>query len=215
MKKETKIRFISGAMAMMLANGIVFATPVNAGAEIYKRGTFIEETVEYGEKTYLRYVADKTDNLSQISRKICRYYGVEVTTKYWPVLAFLNDVKKAIVRPGDVFIFPLTIDEMDELYEALITSGWIKAYVKANNIYKPKKKVIVTVGDLLAEIYGDKTCVDPDFVQAYLKMQGLDGVYTIDSVIDHKTDMIFYLTEWLPTVEDIEEFQQKNKTKTK
>ena len=215
MKNKTKIRFISGAMAIMLANGIAFAKPVNAGAESYKRGTFIEEKVEYEQKEYLRYVADKTDNLSKISRKICHYYGIEVTTKYWPVLAFLNDVKKAIVRPGDIFLFPITIDEMEELYELLNTSGWIKAYVKANNIYKHKKKEVITVGDLLAEIYGDKTCVDPDFVYAYLKMHGLDGLYTIDSVIDHSTDMLFYLTEWLPTVEDVENYQQKNKTKTK
>jgi len=41
------------------------------------------------------------DNLSKISEKICGHYKKEVTTKYWPALAFLNGYPR-VINPGDI-----------------------------------------------------------------------------------------------------------------
>ena len=204
MKNETKVRIMSGVLTLVVAAGISLSNPGKVHAEnipTYKQGTFIEEPMEYEESQYKRYVVKKGDNISTISRKICNYYGEESTTKYWPVLAFLNNFPR-VIQPGDILIFPGTFEDVDGLWNDLNETGWIKRYVKENNVYGKKKKSNKTVGDLIAEIYGDKACADPDFVKAYLEAQGLGNKYSIDTPLNGN-DMLFELTEWIPTLEEL------------
>ena len=215
MDKKTKIRLMTGVMAVTMATSIAFINPQTAYAETntkYTQRTFIEEPMEYEESQYNRYVVKKGDNISLISQKICKYYGEEMTTKYWPVLAFLNGFPR-IIQPGDIIIFPGTFEDMDSLLNSLKETGWTARYIQKNDVYgKRKKQVTHTVGSLLAEIYGEQVCVDPDFVALYLNAQGLNGKYNIDSPVD-TTDMLFNLTEWIPTLQELEEFSLEQNTR--
>lgn len=211
MDKKTKTRLLTGALVVTMATSIPFINPKTAYAATntkYTQGTFIEEPMEYEESQYGRYVVKKGDNISIISQKICRYYGEEMTTKYWPVLAFLNGFPRTI-QPGDIIIFPGTFEDMDSLLNSLKENGWTSRYIRNNDVYgKRKKEVTHTVGELLAEIYGEQACVDPDFVALYLDAQGLHGKYNIDSPVN-TTDMLFNLTEWIPTLQELEEFNNE------
>jgi len=208
MKKETKMRLISGALVVTMATSMAFLNPQKAYAAtgtVYTEGKFVEET----ESKYGQYVVKKGDNASLISQKICRHFNVEMTTKYWPVIAFLNDFPR-IIQPGDIIIFPNSMEEMDNLLAKLKETGWTARYIQKNDVYgKRKKEVTHTVGELLAEIYGQDACIDPDFVSLYLEAQGLKNKYNIDSPID-TTDMLFNLTEWIPTLQELEEYQNEN-----
>ena len=207
MTKENKIRLISGALVVTMATSMAFANPQKVYAEtntVYTEGKFVEET----ESKYGQYVVKKGDNASLISQKICRHFNVEMTTKYWPVIAFLNDFPRTI-QPGDVIIFPNSMEEMDSLLAKLKELGWTARYIQKNDVYGKKKKEQhrTTVGELLVDIYGDKVCVDPDFVRQYLETIGLGNIYSYDTPIDTSNDMFFYLTEWIPTLDELNEFK--------
>ena len=209
MKKETKMKLISGALVVTLATSVALFNPQPAyaatGAE-YTQGTFIEEPMEYEESQFGRYVVKKGDNASKISEKICRHFGVDITTKYWPVIAFLNGFPR-VIQPGDIIVFPNSIEDMDNLLRSLRETGWLARYIQANDVYGTRKRQQrTTVGELLAEIYGSSACVDPDFVALYLRAVGLEGRYDIDSPIDG-TNMLFYLTEWIPTLQELDEYR--------
>ena len=217
--KVNKTKVMSYALALVMSTSTIALSTSEAYAEGInsqtvttsvkpKNGSFIDEPMEYEESQYLRYVVEKGDNISKISRKICKYFDEEPTTKYWPVLAFLNEFPRTI-QPGDVLIFPGTFEDVDGLWQDLNDAGWIKKYVKENNVYGSKKKKRETVGSLIAEIYGESACADPDFVSLYLEAQGLSQKYNIDSVIDGN-DMLFELTEWIPTIEELKEYRREN-----
>ena len=212
MTKETKLRLLSGALAVTLATSIFVFNPQKAYAETgtrYTHGTFIEEPMEYEESQYGRYVVKQGDNASRISEKICRHFNVEITTKYWPVIAFLNGFPR-VIQPGDIMIFPNSIEDMDSLLNSLRETGWLARYIQKNDVYgKRKKSRRTTVGELLTEIYGNSVCVDPDFVQLYQETIGMGNMLTYDTPIEYSTDMLFYLTEWIPTLQEIDEFQQE------
>ena len=210
MKKESKLRIASVALtASILINGFALTKPANAETK-YQRGTFITENVNE-ENNYFGYVVKKNDSLSTVSKKICKYLGIESTTKYWPVLAYLNNVKTTVIVPGDILVFPTTIEELESLLENLKESGWTNNYIKKNHIYKNKKRR--TVRSLVEEIYGSS---DDDFVELFLQIQGLESTYDIDSVIEAgDTEMLFDLTEWLPTMDELTEYDQKDRPKQK
>ncbi len=207
MKKETKLRLISGALVVAMATSAFLLNPQKAYAASgtrYTEGKFVEEATN--ESQFGQYVVKKGDNASLISQKICRHLDVEMTTKYWPVIAFLNNFPR-VIQPGDIIVFPNSIEEMDRLLNSLRETGWLARYIQKNDVYGKKKKENhrTTVGELLADIYGDTVCVDPDFVRQYLETIGLGNIYSIDTPIDTTNDMFFYLTEWIPTLDEIAE----------
>ncbi len=221
MKEENKIqlKIMSGLAALVMSASTITLGTTSAYAEgintnqvateqEYKNGSFIDELMEYEESQYRRYVVEKGDNVSVISKKICRYYGEDATTKYWPVLAFLNQFPR-IIKPGDVLIFPSTFEDMDSLWNDLKEAGWIKKYVRENKVYSSQKeKKIVTVKDLLSDIYGSQN-VDSTFVSNYLRVLGLSGKYNGDSKIEGNYDATFELTDWIPTYEEVTNSNKK------
>lgn len=230
MENSLKRRIISGVAAIVVASVVStfktekaeaetvaqkYTPPSYASEEVnnqkkYKPGTFIDEILDYEESQYKQYVVKNGDNISKISRKICKYYNEDPTTKYWPVLAFLNGFPK-VIHEGDVLVFPGSFEDMVGLWQDLDEMGWIKRYVRANDVYgNSKRKDDFTIGDLLAEIYGDEVCTDPDFVDLYLEAHGLKGQYNIDTIVKDYDGLFSMLTEWLPSVEELEEYRVEN-----
>ena len=211
---KDNIRFTTKVLSLALATGITLSSPCNCYAEKKpKQGSFIEYVVENGETKYNRYVVKEGDNLSHISEKICRFFGEEITAKYWPVVAFLNEFPRTL-RPGDIIIFPETYEELVLMYNDLKEIGWISRYSNKNDVYGKNKqrKYRKTIGDLLHEIYGDSVCVDEDFIRSYLKTVGLSDKYDSYSG-DFGNDELFELTDWIPTLKEIENSKSYKKSK--
>ena len=221
--KINMTKVMSYTLALMMSTSTISLSTVEAYAEGVKKnhvitttlatknGTFIDEPMEYEESQYKRYVVEKGDNISKISRKICNYFGEEPTTKYWPVLAYLNDFPR-VIQPGDIILFPGTFEDVDGLWQDLNETGWIKSYVEQNDVYGNNKKNRKTVSDLVKEIYGEN--VDINFVRLYLDALGLSQKYNINSVISGN-NMLFELTDWIPTIEELVEYQRENQQKLK
>ncbi len=216
MERDIKLRLMSGLSALIMSTSAISLGTVEAFAEgintnqatveqKYKNGTFIEDPLDYEESQYKRYVVEKGDNASLISKKICRYFGEEPTTKYWPVLAFLNQFPR-VIRPGDIMFFPGTFEDMDSLWNDLKDIGWIKKYIKENKVYSSQRvRKVETVKDLIMEIYGLKD-VSPTLVSSYLSMIGLSDKYNINTKIDGNNDALFELTDWIPMLEEVENY---------
>ena len=201
MKNDLKLRLKSGALALMVAAGIETASlPKTAAEDIkvtYKQGSFIDNF----ENDYLKYVVKKGDCSSIISSKICAYFGIKKDTKYWPVIAYLNDYPR-VIQPGDIIIFPKTIEEMNEMLTELKTKGYISTYVKKNHVYdNNQEKYHFTVKELIVDIYGD-IANNQNFINNYLNVQGLNDKYDANSVI-YNANQCFELTEWIPTIEEL------------
>ena len=194
MKKETKMKLMTGALVVTMAASTLGMTPAYAETGTKKQGTIVETQLENGQTRNV-YVVKEGDNLSRISEKLCRkVYGIEPTTKYWPVLAFMNGYPR-VAQPGDEMIYPETLDEMEARLDFLKKSGLYGKYVRQNNIYKKKFKV----KDLLNDIFGSTVCVDPDFINQYLTTLGLEDKYNADTVID-TVEELWNLTEWIPSL---------------
>ena len=149
---------------------------------------------------------------SSFTEKICKHNGVEVSTKYWPVIAYLNQYPRTI-RPSDIVIFLDSVENMDELLAGLKSSNWYSKYVQYNDIRKNAKKNI-TIGQVLDEIYGTGTSKDSAFVKKYLKTIGMDPEkYNAGSELNNYT--YFRLTDWIPTSEELVGENNKEKTKTR
>ena len=228
MEKTTRTRVMSGITALAMAFTMASMGEVKAeGLPTYKPGTFItgtesygdptdEENYDYEESQYGKYVVKKGDNTSKISEKICRYYDVDVTTKYWPVIAFLNGFPR-VLKEGDVVIFPGEFEDMENLLISLKENGWTARYIQKHDIYGSRKNQegTLTLGELLKDIYGDSVCVDEDFARKYLRVIGLRG-YNLDSIVNGNTDTYFRFTEWIPTLNELEiEPNQKVKRKNR
>ena len=217
MKKDS-LRITPKLIALLVAGGITLA-PVEGNCltdNSYDPGTFVkcvdlDESKHYGE-----YVVKKGDNLSRISEKVCSHLRIEITPKYWPVLAFLNGYPR-VIEPGDIILYPKSAEYLDLLNEKLKENGWTSKYKQTYKVYGekvPKKGLSMeSVGILLSSIYGDKVCVDEDFIRLYLKVQGLDEKYYLSSSFELSNETLFELTDWIPTLEEINEYQQKTKTK--
>jgi hypothetical protein len=200
---ERAVQFVKKATAtVMVAVTLLTAVPgvVNAEeAQTYRPGTFIEELMPYEESQYGRYVVQKGDNASKISEKICRYFGQPIEAKFWPVIAYLNEYPR-VIRPGDIIIFPGTYEDMVLLLDALDQSGWTATYKRVYKVYQHEKKL--TVKQLIQQIYLYDIRVDDDIANKYLKKLGLDGKYTVDSIITDN-DVLFEFVDWIPTLEDL------------
>lgn len=212
MDKNIKLRFISGVVATTLAVGgtLMLSNEPNAYADTIvkkKFGTFIEDFDPYEEGEYVKYIVQKGDNLSNISRRVCRYFEKNITTKYWPVIAYLNEYPRTI-HVGDEVIFPSNFEDMDELLKTLDESGWITSYrrllkkrkeIKAKYIEDNKDN---TVGAIIDDIYGEGKSSDKDFVKRYLSVVGLSSSYNETTILSK--DEIFKLTESIPSLEELE-----------
>ena len=218
--KDENIKLSRKLISLLVAGGISMA-PIHGSAitdNSRDPGTFVkyvemDETTEYGE-----YIVKEGDNLSRISEKVCSHLRIEITPKYWPALAFLNGYPR-VINPKDVVIFPKNANDLIELNEKLQEIGWTSRYKATYKVYgikKPKKPLsMLSVGGLLSEIYGPSVCVDPDFIHLYLEIQGLDDKYylTTRDCLDNET--LFRLTEWIPTLDELKEYNNKTKVKVK
>ena len=219
MEKE-KLRISPKLISLLLAGGIAL-TPVAASGltdNSYDPGTFVrkvdqDETLEYGE-----YVVKENDNLSRISEKVCSHLRIEITPKYWPVLAFLNHYPR-VIKPGDIIIFPKSAERLEEMNNKLQEIGWTSKYKQTYKVYGtkwPKKSLSMeAAAKLLYDIYGDKVCIDEDFIRLYLRIHGLDNKYVLTNNSKMDDDTMFALTEWIPTIDELNDYQEKTKPKTK
>ena len=213
MKKDDKqisVKLASGITILMLATATLSGT-VSAYAEgintndivetQYKEGQFITNYESTEDEIFNAYVVKKGDNTSKISEKICKYFGKEISTKYWPVVAYLNNYPR-IITPGDIVIFPETYEIMNETLTGLKESNWLSKYVQYQKVYDNNKKQPLTIGRILDDIYGKGTQNDADFVKRYLRVIGYRPSGNKDTqVLD--PDQYFELTEWIPTLEEL------------
>ena len=207
---------LTNKLVSLLAVATIALTPIAGnGASKYKEGTFITETVENGEETYNLYVVKEGDNLSRISEKVCSHFREEISTEFWPTIAFLNNYPR-VIRPGDLIMYPNSYDKMVEMNAKLRELGWTSRYIIKNKIYKKTKKSALpreTVASLLHDIYGDAVCVDEDFIRLYLKAQGLEDKYYLTNAQSITNEVLFELTDWIPTLDELEEVQNNKKSK--
>ena len=217
--KEKNLRVSPKLIALLVAGGIALA-PIPGTCltnNSYDPGTFVREVEMDETQEYGMYIVKEGDNLSRISEKICSHFRKEITPKYWPALAFLNNYPR-IIKPGDKIIFPKTFERLVEMNDKLQELGWTSKYKQTYKVYGTKKKVPLSmemVGVILSDIYGDEVCVDEDFIRLYLKVQGLDQKYYLNKAPSINPDDYFALTDWIPTIEEINEYQETHKTKTK
>lgn len=219
--KLKNIKLSKKFLSLLVAGGISLAptTGLAKTDNSYNPGTFVrrveqDERVEYGE-----YIVKEGDNLSKISEKICSHLRIEISTKYWPVLAFLNNYPR-VIEPGDIIIFPKNFAQLEELNNKLQESGWTSKYKQTYKVYgvkKDKKKISMeSLFEILDDIYGDTVCVDEDFIRLYLKVLGLDDKYILTKSNVKDDDDIYYdFTKWMPTIDEINDYQEKIKKKTK
>ncbi len=176
------------------------------------------------------------DSPSRISRIMCREYGVEETEKYWPVFCYMNRYPK-MIHPGDIVIYPETIEETIELYDFLERTNWIHDYVVANDVYNERQRTTGdnsrghstrktrikgafmtnwTIASVLDEIYGEGTSENENFVNAYLSAVNMnDYDERLESGINERlnNEEVSMLTDWIPTREDLTEYGYNPKTK--
>ena len=210
-KSQLTVKLASGIVAFALsASPVLAGTPNNAYAENlnttslteeqYKPGTIIEHYTVIDDVEYNGYVVKAGDNTSRVSQKVTKYFNEEMTTKYWPVIAYLNEYPRT-VRPGEVLIFPESFEEMDETLTELRQSGWLAKYIQYRGIYKNNKRNI-TVGEVIDQIYGKGASQDPTFVRNYLKAVRFD-VKKFNASSELNGDLYFKLTDWIPTTEEL------------
>ncbi len=210
-----EIKISKKLISLMVAGGITLA-PIGGLAENnnYQQGSFITSTAENSK--YDQYVVISGDNLSLISMKICAYFGHDMETIYWPALAFLNDYPR-IIKPGDIIYFPNTFEALQELTEDLRKVEWTARYIQKNKIYGKKKTELPrqNVEGILSNIYGDDVCVDEDFIRLYLSFQGMDEDYILSDIGEFNTDMMFDLTQGIPSIEELEKYANHSLTMEK
>jgi hypothetical protein len=214
--EKGKIRISPKLIALLLAGGIAFA-PIEGLAKTdnsYDPGTFVKWVEMDDTCTYGVYIVKEGDNLSRISEKICSHFGIDITTKYWPLLAKINKYPR-IIKPGDIILFPKTYKKFIKEFNDL-DPKWISEYKTNNKVYGPEKTEISIneVANLLYEIYGEQLeCIDPDTINLYLKVTGLDKKYEIiDFDKELNNDELFDLTDYIPTINEIKEYQEAHKT---
>lgn len=218
--EKGKLRVSPKLIALLLAGGVAL-TPVMASGvtnDSYEHGTFVRWVEQVEENEYGEYIVKEGDNLSRISEKICSHLRIEITPKYWPVLAYLNHYPR-VITPGEIIIFPKNAEDLILLNDKLQASGWTSKYKQANKVYgvkEPKKALSMEAASkLLYEIYGDTVCIDEDFVRRYLKIQGLDEKYYLTTTKGIDSDTYFELTDWIPTLDELEVYKQSQLKKTK
>ena len=203
--KKNGIKLMCGVLCLTtVATGASLMASNIASAEVIPEKTkkFVGEPID---SLYNTYTVVKGDSLARISQKISLYLGVESTSKYWKVLAFLND-SSDLLHVGDVIRYPRTIEELDDLAADLKEAEWtFKTTIKNNSEeYAPYTKKIktTTVYEVIKAACRGKYTVDRKFAKLYLQMQVVPAGWTLDTKIS-TTDEVHMLTEWIPSKEDI------------
>ena len=203
--KELKVKGLSLLSAgVMLISGYGLGTMSNARAEGINTGTKVEETTNENEETkYVEHVVQKGDNASKISREMCKHYGIEVSNKYWPVIAYINAYPR-IIKPGDVIKYPEDFETTEKTYLALRKTGWLARYIQKNNIYYKNDLTPrdYTVADVIEEIYGGRKSQNYTLVEAYLDAVGINDEFDSDTDV-RDPEKLFKLTDWIPTEEEL------------
>ena len=200
--------------------GSIAAAPVSSTlAETkYKQGIFFQLNEENEEnKPFTYYVVKKGDYLSKICRRICLLNNEPVSNDWWPAIAFLNDFPR-VLQPGDVIRFYTDFNKNIELDQKLRDIGWTRRYIKENDVYGKRKRHRVSinkVGELLYDIYGNNVCVDEDFIRLFLDATGLSSKYELSENDDVNEDLLYDFTESLRPLDELYEYRQNNKQKTK
>lgn len=211
--KVKNLKITSAFLTLVVASNMAFAPINECFAETnYKQGTFISENTEQNEVSYNQYVVKTGDTLSKISQKICRYFKEEMSTKYWPALAFLNHYPR-VVKPGDIICFPETFEQLVELNNNLRKTGWTARYINNNNVYGNDEDSYKSynIYEFLREIYGPKVKIDDNFVNKYLEAIRYDNNDNTDSLDSIDNSILFILTEWIPTLDDLGMTSKKRK----
>lgn len=205
--KVNNLRLRSAFFAIVVAGGMTLGTINDCYAEThYKQGTVINETITQEEENYNQYVVKEGDTLSKISVKICRYFKEKVSEKYWPALAFLNNYPKTS-KPGDIIVFPETFEKLESLNNDLRKNGWTARYIQNNRIYEKNIRIkpkTYSIQSLLAEIYGKDVTIDDNFIDAYLSATGLEDKYCKENLQAIENDVIFELTDWIPSINELD-----------
>ncbi len=216
MEKE-KLRVSPKLIALLVAGGIAL-TPIPGSCitnNSYDPGTFVNSVEQVEGAKYGIYIVKEKDTASRISEKICSHERIEITTKYWPVVKYLNP---GVLNPGDQIIFPLDPNELEEILTEL-KKGWLANYINTHNVYpKVEKKRISyeAAATLIADFYnGQDVCIDPDFVSLYMKATGLDKKYKLSNAKGLTDDDIAAFSDWIPTVNELNDYQEQQKQKTK
>ena len=205
----------------------------------HKIGEFLDENTG---TLYYTVEVIENDNASRISEVIIATYNKEKQipkeelevfdaedsktkrSSFWPAVVYMNtdSGKKFRINPGDILIFPTEYEKFKELNGRVKASGWYSRYLTANKIYPPKKTYVLPKGrtmKLIQEIYtemypGEDICVDEDFVRNYLNAHNYNGKYVLKEEAEFTSEDLFVLTEWIPTLEELEE-TAKTKKKSK
>ena len=211
--------------------------PIKVQKPKSKYGTYVDPETDI---EYNTVIVEKGDNASKLSSRVVHYFiehnevpadekamyneDYDTRARFWPVIVYLNteEGKKYHSREGEKFIFPKTYEELVALNIVLKKSGWLANYVQNNNVY-PKKKVYKVpkeqtrkyVECIYREAYEDPCFVVTDeLLEAYLKAHSYDGKFVFDKNSKLNKNEKFILTEWIPTLEELNQYMPK-KPKTK
>lgn len=222
MNSKKKINIKAGLLALLMsANLSLVEIPVSYAASLNEEVIVVEYKNTEGEIETINckeYEVKKGDNLSNISRRMTEEYGIKPTTMYWPVLAYLNNYPR-MIHPGNVLVYPETLDEAQKLYDELKEKKWIAKYIINNNVYGKRRQEIkgafmtnYTISKIIDEVYGEGASKNGDLVSAYLNAVNME---TYDDRLDKKlnNEEVFRLTEWLPTEKELTEYGYKRRIK--
>ena len=215
--EKGKLRVSPKLIALLVAGGIAL-TPIPGSCvtnNSYEPGTFVKCVEQVEGAKYGIYIVKEKDTASRISEKICSHERIEITTKYWPVVKFLNP---GVLNPGDQIIFPLDPNELEDILKEL-KKGWLANYINQHNVYpKVEKKKISyeAAAALIADFYnGEDVCIDPDFVYLYMKATGLDKKYKLSNSKGLTDNDVAAFADWIPTVDELNAYKEKTMKKTK
>ncbi len=163
---------------------IVDVTPV----EITEENNISENNIEFGEYTVVR-----GDNASIISKKICKHvYHIEPTTKYWPVIAFLNGYPR-VIHAGDVIVYPKNLKDMEKMLTWIKSSNngtkdsWLVKYLRSHRVYFDGERYLIenpqTAGEIFDEMFGKGASKNIELFNYYLKVLGIEGKYTPNTLV--------------------------------
>ena len=228
MKKDSKLKITSYLMAILVASSVTLApSPVKADGEtiitivnanenneVTKIKLNIDDIIAEEERSFCEYKVVCGDNASIISKKVCKIFGIPVTTKYWPVIAFLNEYPR-VINPGDIIIYPNSPKFLDELLDYVNTSGWLEDYLNKHDVYKRRSTYIlddvVTAGQVFDSIYGLGASKNKELFNLYLDYIGESGKFTPSTILVTGDDY-FRFTEDIPTMDELNNYRNhKNK----
>lgn len=202
----------------------------------HKIGEFYDEETD---TLYNTIEVIENDNASKLSEIIIALYNKEKQipkedleifdaentktsrSSFWPAVVYMNleGRKKFRINPGDILIFPQYYSEFKELNGRIKANGWYSRYLTANNIHPakrtmavPKEEVRKMVEDIYSKKYpGEEICIDDDFLLKYINAHDNFGKYVFKDGSRLDKEESFGLVEWIPTLEELDDYNSKKK----